>query len=94
MPEKEYKGSVPKQSGTAEATRRSLEDMLGLPMDQVSWQNLEEEYPVFAGALREVVGSGYLPQEIRQFVMQRHWPMEWANWFEQAARYLKAEANA
>ena len=67
-----------------------LDALLGLHLDGVSWQSLEEQHPALAGALQEVVKAGYSPQQIRQYVMQREMPMTWARWMEQAARYLQA----
>jgi hypothetical protein len=71
----------------------TLDALLGLRLDQVSWQDLEEQHPALAGALQEVVNSGYSAQQIRQYVMQRGMPMAWARWLEQAARFLEAGAE-
>ena len=65
-------------------------DLLGFQLDGVSWQKLEEEHPALAGALQEVVGNGHGAQQVRQYVMQRGLPLEWARWLEQAARFLEA----
>lgn len=64
--------------------------VLGFHLDGVSWASLEEEHPALAGALADVVGEGYTPGQIRQYVMQRGLPVEWARWLEQAARYVAA----
>jgi len=64
--------------------------MLGFHLDGASWQALEEEHPALAGALQDVVKAGFTPQQIRQYAMQRGLPLQWAQWLEQAARYLEA----
>ena len=65
-------------------------DLLGFQLDGVSWQALEAEHPALAGALQEVVNNGHGAQQVRQYVMQRGLPLEWARWLEQAARFLEA----
>lgn len=75
------------------AVRAGL-DLLGFELDGVSWQSLEAEHPALAGAVAEVVNEGYSPGQIRQYVMQRGLPVEWARWLEQAARYVAALGDA
>ena len=81
--------SKKRDEGEALASLAGL-DLLGFQLDGVSWQALEEQHPALAGAVQDVVKNGYLPQQIRQYVVQRDMPLTWARWLEQAARFLAA----
>ncbi len=70
-----------------------LEKILGRPLDEVSWQALEDRYPAVAAAVREATTNYYSPQQVRQYILQRGMPMSWACWLEQAARFLKGDGE-
>ncbi len=94
---KQHPRSVPYET-TATATQPeivyeqgqpcTLDGLLGFRLDEVSWQSLEERYPLLAEAVRDVVNNGYTPQQVRQYLMQREMPLTWARWLEAAARFL------
>lgn len=80
-------------STSAAAEIPVLDDILGRPLDAVSWQALEDRYPVLAQAVRDAAENGYTPQQIRQYILQRGMPMSWARWLEQAARFLEGDGE-
>jgi hypothetical protein len=90
----EVRAPAPARAPRGEGRARAGLDLLGFELDGVSWQSLEAEHPALAGAVQEVVGDGYSPQQIRQYVTRRGLPVEWARWLEQAARYVAALEDA
>jgi len=73
-----------------DGSKRVTLDLLGLRLDEVSYQALDEAYPGLTEALREVVNAGFTPRQIRQYALDREMPAGWARWLEQAARFLEA----
>lgn len=67
-------------------------EKFGLALDQESWEWLIDFTPTIAGMVRECVGSGLSPDDIRSFVLKRCGThrSEFAQRCQAAARYLKS----
>lgn len=63
-------------------------DALGLVLDRISFERLEEQYPDLAVELEAIVSAGAGPAEVRRYALGRGMPRSWVAWLENSARWL------
>ena len=61
---------------------------IGVALDEISLERLEESYPGLAGELEQAVNGGATAEGIRRYALGRGMPKTWAAWLEQAARAI------
>lgn len=64
---------------------------IGLQLDAISLERLEEAYPGLADELEQAVSGGATADSIRRYALARGMPKTWAAWLEQAARAVASE---
>jgi hypothetical protein len=64
---------------------------LGTALDNLSWQRIQDIYPVLAEAIRSEVDAGRTPEQIRRYVMRHSGHTGLADWCQASARACVAE---
>lgn len=64
---------------------------IGIELDLISLERLEERYPNLAAAISAAIADGASPADIRRYALTHGAPKPWAEWLEQAARAVAEE---